>query len=95
MVHLSAGTLEPPSPQLRSEVAIVAGLARALFGAADATDWERFAADYDAVRDHIAAVVPGFEDFNRRVRRPGGFLLPHGPRDERRFDTATGGPASR
>lgn len=89
-VHLSQGSLDPPSPQVRSEVAIIAGLARALFGDADPTEWERFVEDHDLVRDHIAAVVPDFEDFNERVRRPGGFLLPHGPRDERRFDTATG-----
>jgi anaerobic selenocysteine-containing dehydrogenase len=89
-VHLSQGSLDPPSPHVRSEVAIVAGLARALFGDDDPTEWERFVHDHDAVREHIAAIVPGFEDFNRRVRRPGGFLLPHGPRDERRFDTATG-----
>lgn len=89
-VHLSQGSLDPPSPQVRSEVAIVAGLARALFGDDDPTEWERFVEDHDLVRDHIAAVVPDFEDFNERVRRPGGFLLPHGPRDERRFDTTTG-----
>jgi molybdopterin-dependent oxidoreductase alpha subunit len=89
-VHLSQGSLDPPSPLVRSEVAIIAGLARALFGDDDPTEWERFVEDHDLVRDHIAAVVPDFEDFNERVRRPGGFLLPHGPRDERRFDTTTG-----
>ena len=89
-VHLSTGMLEPPSPEVRSEVRIIAGLARALFADSDPTDWERFAEDHDAVRDHIAAVVPGFERFNERLRHPGGFLLPHGPRDERRFDTTTG-----
>jgi molybdopterin-dependent oxidoreductase alpha subunit len=89
-VHLSSGNLEPPSPHVRSEVQILAGMARALFGDEDPTEWERFAVDHDAVRDRIAAVVPGFEDLNRRVRDPGGFTLPHGPRDERRFDTETG-----
>jgi molybdopterin-dependent oxidoreductase alpha subunit len=90
MVHLSQGRLEPPSPQVRSEVEIICGLARALFGDDDPTEWERFAVDHDLVRDHIDAVVPGFERFNERVRHPGGFQLPHPPRDERRFDTATG-----
>jgi molybdopterin-dependent oxidoreductase alpha subunit len=89
-VHLSSGNLEPPSPHVRTEVQILAGMARALFGDEDPTEWERFAVDHDAVRDRIAAVVPGFEDLNRRVRDPGGFTLPHGPRDERRFDTETG-----
>ena len=90
MVHLSRGTLEPPAPTVLSEVAIIARLARRLFGDADATDWERFEVDHDAVRDQIARVVPDFERFNERVRAPGGFQLPHGPRDERRFDTETG-----
>lgn len=90
MVHLSRGTLEPPSAQVRSEVAIVCRLARALFGAEDPTEWERFERDHDAVRERIAQIVPDFERFNERVRHPGGFQLPHGPRDERRFDTATG-----
>jgi anaerobic selenocysteine-containing dehydrogenase len=52
--------------------------------------WAEFADDYDAIRDRIARVVPGFEDFNQRVRRAGGFPLPHGPRDSRTFPTATG-----
>ena len=90
MVHLSRGDLEPPSPEVRSEVMIVSGLAGALFGAEDPTEWDRFERDHDLIRDHIARIVPGFERFNERVRQPGGFELPHGPRDERRFDTATG-----
>ncbi len=52
--------------------------------------WARFADDYDSIRDAIARVIPGFEDFNTRVRQPDGFVLPHPPRDERRFTTATG-----
>jgi len=35
-------------------------------------------------------VVPGFVDYNQKVRKPGGFVLPHAPRDERRFPTRTG-----
>ncbi|CAM5370242.1 Formate dehydrogenase OS=Streptomyces aurantiogriseus OX=66870 GN=GCM10010251_42240 PE=3 SV=1 [Streptomyces aurantiogriseus] len=52
--------------------------------------WEEFEKDYATIRDRIARVIPGFEDFNARVARPGGFTLPHAPRDERRFPTATG-----
>jgi anaerobic selenocysteine-containing dehydrogenase len=52
--------------------------------------WERFAADYDTIRDEIAAVVPGCADYNRRVRQPDGFQLPHPPRDAREFPTGTG-----
>jgi anaerobic selenocysteine-containing dehydrogenase len=43
-------------------------------------------ADYDRIRDHIARVVPGFDDYNSRVRRPGGFHLPS-PVAERIFKT--------
>ncbi|AOW94119.1 hypothetical protein BFN03_19445 [Rhodococcus sp. WMMA185] len=90
VVHLSRGNLRPASAHLRSEVAIVCGIATALFGADHVVPWREFAADYDLIRDSIARVIPGFEDFNRRVRQPDGFALPHPPRDERRFDTSTG-----
>jgi anaerobic selenocysteine-containing dehydrogenase len=66
---------------LRSEVAIVTGLARELFGADDEIDWESLRRHYDLIRDHVSRVVPGFADFNARVRSPDGFQLPHGPRD--------------
>ncbi|MFF9894132.1 FdhF/YdeP family oxidoreductase [Streptomyces longispororuber] len=90
MVHASRGRLEPASPHLLSEPAIVCRLARRVLGPESATPWEEFEQDYARVRDRIARVVPGFEDFNARVARPGGFALPHAPRDERRFPTATG-----
>ncbi|MGP3988035.1 FdhF/YdeP family oxidoreductase [Streptomyces sp. 3N207] len=90
MVHASRGRLAPASEQLLSEPAIVARLARAVLGEASATPWEEFEGDYGLIRDRIARVVPGFEDFNAKVARPGGFTLPHAPRDERRFPTATG-----
>ncbi|MEV8306109.1 FdhF/YdeP family oxidoreductase [Streptomyces flavidovirens] len=90
MVHASRGNLAPASPHLLSEPAIVARLARAVLGPASATPWEDFEKDYGTIRDRISRVVPGFEDFNARVARPGGFTLPHGPRDERRFTTPTG-----
>jgi molybdopterin-dependent oxidoreductase alpha subunit len=90
VVHLSQGALEPPSPALLSEVAIVCRLARRLLGESDPVDWEGFEADHDRIRDVIAAVVPGFEDCNERVRAPGGFVLPHAPRDSRTFPTPTG-----
>ncbi|WP_432090658.1 FdhF/YdeP family oxidoreductase [Streptomyces sp. NRRL F-5630] len=89
MVHASRGRLAPASPTLLSEPAIVARLARAVLPASP-LPWEEFAADYGRVRDSVARVVPGFEDFNARVAHPGGFALPHAPRDERRFPTATG-----
>ncbi|MEV8313079.1 FdhF/YdeP family oxidoreductase [Streptomyces sp. NPDC059900] len=90
MVHASRGRLEPASPHLLSEPAIVCRLARRVLGAGSATPWEEFEKDYATVRDRIARVIPGFEDFNARVADPAGFALPHAPRDERRFPTATG-----
>ncbi|MEU2503944.1 FdhF/YdeP family oxidoreductase [Streptomyces sp. NPDC007863] len=90
-VHASRGNLPPASPHLLSEPAIVARMARAVLGEASRTPWEEFEADYAAVRDRIARVVPGFEGFNARLAAdPGGFALPHAPRDERRFPTKTG-----
>ncbi|MGW1495362.1 FdhF/YdeP family oxidoreductase [Streptomyces sp. NPDC002402] len=90
MVHASRGNLTPASPLLLSEPAIVARLARAVLGPSSTTPWEDFEKDYGTIRDRIARVVPGFEDFNAKIARPGGFALPHAPRDERRFPTATG-----
>jgi molybdopterin-dependent oxidoreductase alpha subunit len=90
MVHLSRGSLHPPSDEVRSEVAIVGQLARTLLGPDHPVPWERFIDDYDTIRDAIAAVVPGCEDYNRKVRAPDGFQLPHPPRDSREFHTSTG-----
>ncbi|MEU3652537.1 FdhF/YdeP family oxidoreductase [Streptomyces sp. NPDC032161] len=90
MVHASRGNLTPASPHLLSEPAIIARLARAVLGPGSATPWEEFEKDYATIRDRISRVVPGFEDFNARIEHPGGFTLPHAPRDERRFPTATG-----
>jgi molybdopterin-dependent oxidoreductase alpha subunit len=87
-VHASRGRLAPASPHLLSEVAIVARLGRALLG--DALPWARFEESYSAVREHISAVVPGFADFEARVAEPGGFTLPHPPRDALTFPTASG-----
>jgi molybdopterin-dependent oxidoreductase alpha subunit len=88
LVHASRGPLAPVSRHLRSEPAIVAGLARACLPDS-AVPWDSLADDYDRVREHIAAVIPGFDDFNARVRRPGGFALPNAVR-QGRFTTATG-----
>jgi molybdopterin-dependent oxidoreductase alpha subunit len=87
-VHTSRGRLAPASPVLRSEVAIVCGLGAAL--EISEVPWQRYAADYRTIRAQIAAVVPGFADFEARVSEPGGFTLPHPPRDSRTFPTATG-----
>jgi molybdopterin-dependent oxidoreductase alpha subunit len=79
IVHRSRGVLAPAAAALRSEPAIVAGLGRALLG--DVMPWDDLVADYDRIRDLIAAVIPGFDDFNGRVRAPDGFQLPNSARD--------------
>lgn len=89
MVHASRGGLRPASPQLLSEPAIICRLARAVLPHSG-VDWQGLEGDYDRIRDHISRVIPGFDDFNAKVRRPGGFTLPHAPRDSRSFPTATG-----
>ena len=90
VVHASRGKLAPSSDNLVSEVGILCRLARALLGPDHPVPWESFAADYDRIRDRIAAVVPGCADYNAKVREPDGFVLPHPPRDSRSFPTATG-----
>lgn len=90
LIHASRGVLEPASSQLRSEVSIVCDLAATLFGNDHQIPWASFRDDNDVVRDRIERVIGGFEQFNRRVRQPGGFGLPHLPRDERRFATPDG-----
>jgi anaerobic selenocysteine-containing dehydrogenase len=90
LVHASRGRLDPAGEALLSEVAIVARLARAVLGARHPVPWEDLAADYDRIRERIERVIPGFDDFNSRIRRGSGFALPHAPRDSRTFPTATG-----
>jgi molybdopterin-dependent oxidoreductase alpha subunit len=88
MVHASAGRLKPASEHLLSEVAIVAGIARAALPHSP-VDWEAMAADYDLIRDRIEAVYPDFAEFNARIRVPGGFRLPNGA-SERKWATPNG-----
>jgi len=88
-VHASQGVLRPAGDGLRSEPAIVAGLAQAVLGERSRVRWSWLVEDYDRIRDDIAAVIPDFEDFNARVRSPGGFVLPN-PVRELRFPTDSG-----
>jgi molybdopterin-dependent oxidoreductase alpha subunit len=89
-VHASRGPLEPASSDLRSEVAIVTGLAEATLGNRYGIDWRAMREDYRVIRRHIARVVPGCESYEVNVDRPGGFVMPHPPRDSRTFPTASG-----
>jgi molybdopterin-dependent oxidoreductase alpha subunit len=80
MVHISHGMKEPGSPHLRSENAILAGLAEATLPDSK-TPWRDYAEDYDRIRETMARVLPGFEDFNTRVRHPHGFRIAQPARD--------------
>ena len=84
----SQGRLPPASPLLQSDVAIVAGIAHATLGDSP-VPWWSLAGNYDLIRDAISRVVPGFENFNQRIRTEKTFYLPNGARD-RRFETASG-----
>jgi molybdopterin-dependent oxidoreductase alpha subunit len=88
MVHMSYGMRKPASEHLLSECAILAGMARATLPDSS-TPWESYVEDYDRIRDTMAAVLDGFEDFNRRVRMPLGFRIRQ-PARERVFLTDSG-----
>ena len=89
VVQISRGSLAPASTELLSEPQIVARLARATLEHRTAVDWEGLANNYDNIRDAIERVLPIFDDYNNRVRQPGGFYLPNAARD-RVFNTASG-----
>jgi molybdopterin-dependent oxidoreductase alpha subunit len=87
MVHASRGGLKPASEHLRSEPAIIAGMALATL-ANTRVDWADLIADYGKIRDAIEAVFPEFADFNARIKKPGGFRL-HVAASERDWRTPT------
>jgi molybdopterin-dependent oxidoreductase alpha subunit len=77
VIQMSKGVLEPPSTHLLSEVAIVCRLAKATLDNSSKVDWNAFENNYDLIRDNIEQIIPGFESYNERVRKPGGFYLPN------------------
>ena len=89
VVHASRGHLAPLSEDLHSEPAIVAKLASATLGQTHPIKWRWVIEDYDRIRDLIEQTIAGFEDFNERVRIPGGFALYNAAR-ERTFNTDSG-----
>ncbi|WP_313067935.1 FdhF/YdeP family oxidoreductase [Achromobacter animicus] len=88
MVHASRGKLVPASPHLRSEPAIIAGMAQATLPNSR-VNWAHLIEDYDRIRDLIEKIYPDFRDYNARIRIPGGFRLPLPP-TERIWKTASG-----
>ncbi|QIX27259.1 FdhF/YdeP family oxidoreductase [Nocardioides sp. JQ2195] len=89
-VHASRGPLTPASGHLRSEVDIICSIAEATLGTDGPVPWSDYRADYRNIRRAISRVVPGCAAYDEKVDRPGGFVLPHPPRDSRTFPTETG-----
>ncbi|HZK82777.1 MAG TPA: FdhF/YdeP family oxidoreductase, partial [Humisphaera sp.] len=79
VIHMSRGVLMPASDQLKSEPAIIAGIAMATLKGKTTVDWRGITDNYDRIREHVEHVVPGFTQYNSRVRQPGGFYLPNDP----------------
>ncbi len=89
IINPSRGHAEPASQRLLSEPAIVAGLAKATLGSRSTVGWDGLVANYDRIRDRIERVVPGFENFNARIRKD-VFYLPNDARDRRKFNNPEG-----
>ncbi len=90
-INMSHGELAPVSGDVRSDVWILCELGKRLFGQSHpGIPWEEFQRDYSRIRGSISRVVPGFEDFDERIRRDLTFVLPHPPRDSRTFPTPSG-----
>jgi molybdopterin-dependent oxidoreductase alpha subunit len=82
VIQSSKGVLKPVSDQFLSETQIVCRLAKATLNGRTKVDWDKYASNYDEVRELIAKVIPGCEDYNKKIRQPGGFYLPNGPREQ-------------
>jgi formate dehydrogenase major subunit len=82
--------LEPAGPLLKSEVDIVTRIAEAAIGDRYGIEWKAMRDNYSVIRTHISRVVPGCGSYEVNVHRPGGFVLPHPPRDSRTFETKSG-----
>ena len=88
-VQVTHGILEPASEHLQSEPWIVGKLAQAVLKDKSTVDWQAWIDDYDLIRDSISRTVKGCENYNEKVKRPGGFYMPNPPRDGV-FPTDTG-----
>jgi len=89
VIQSSKGNLKSVSDNLLSEPVIVCRLAQATFGEKSNVNWALYQSNYDHIRNDIGKVIPGFENYNERVRKPGGFYLPNSNR-EKNFNTITG-----
>ena len=92
IVHSSTGTFKPASKSLISEPAIVSGIGGALESRLERSGvpWKNLSENYNLIRDLIENTIPGFEDYNIRIKSESGFYLPNPPRDSRTFKTKNG-----
>ena len=74
MVHASAGVVASNIENMRSEPAIIAGIAEAVLGNSP-VNWQALVVDYSNIRELISQVIPGFDNMNQRLSTPGGFYL--------------------
>ncbi|MAU29994.1 MAG: hypothetical protein CMA26_02640, partial [Euryarchaeota archaeon] len=88
LVHSSRGSLEPASKSLLSEPEIICRIGKKLYPDGP-LDWNIYH-DHENTRYLISRCIPGFEDYNTRVRSKGGFYLPNGPRDGPSWNTSSG-----
>ena len=88
LVHSSIGSLEPASEILLSEPEIISRLGSQLYPKGP-LDWNAYS-DHEHTRYLISRCIPGFEDYNTKVRSRGGFYLPNGPRDGPTWNTPSG-----
>ena len=89
VIQSSRGNLKPVSEHLLSEPVIVSRLAKKVLDKRSRVNWDGYLSHYDVIRDDIEKTIPGFKDYNKRVRKPGGFYLPNASR-EKTFNTQTG-----
>lgn len=89
IVHQSKGTLKPVSDKMLSEPEIVCRLALSTIGNKSKVNWNKMLESYDNIRDEIEKLIPGFDNYNKRVRINGGFYLPNSARDGD-FNTLSG-----
>ena len=92
VVHSSTGTFKPASNLLKSEPAIVSGIGGAIESRLERSGipWQNLSEDYDLIRNLIEKTIPGFDDYNVRIKSKSGFYLPNPPRDSRTFPTGNG-----
>lgn len=89
VVHSSRGSVNPVSDKLMSEAHIVCHLAKATLGKSAKVDWDQYLQHYDFIRESIAQTIPGFENYNEKIRIKEGFYLPNCARDNQ-FNTLSG-----